>query len=309
MARSVPARAERRLGPRSDRAAARRARDAAGARLRSDGSGRRGHAGACGRDRARGARARRAAERRVRGDGGGERAPLRPGRRRRAAAARARLHPGGAEPLRRRLLGHDPGAPGAGVELLGRARREPDPPPPRLPAGNAPRDAAVPPRVKSGPRVLRSALRHSPLLWARGRARRAAALRGRRAARRRRRCGPEPARLLASDLRGERPAVRGDAAGGGAGRARRARCRGGSAARPGVRDQAARLAVCAVPARGARRRPLVQGLDHSCDLAAPRHSARRGRPGLPARRAARSAPRPARVLGGRLRLQRGPAGW
>ena len=53
------------------------------------------------------------------------------------------------EPLRRRLLGHDPRAAGARVELLGRARRQPDPAPPRLPARHAPGDAAVPARVAS----------------------------------------------------------------------------------------------------------------------------------------------------------------
>ena len=57
-------------------------------------------------------------------------------------------------------------------------RRQPDPPPPRVPARDAPGDAAVPPRVAGGPRLLRPAHRDAPLLRARRSCSRRACLRG-----------------------------------------------------------------------------------------------------------------------------------
>ena len=121
--------------------------------------------------------------------------------------------------------------------------------------------------------------------------------------------GAQPARLLAPDLRRERPRVRGDAPGRGArSPASRGRSRAGAPPRPRLRHQAARLALRAVPPRGALRGPLV-----------PRPRGRRGRGGACSGPSAAAAavfvavvapgrgPGLPRVLGRHRGLQRRPA--
>ena len=258
--------------------------------LRGAGRGGRARARARGRDRARGARARRAAERRAssrwawRASGPTARTAASCSCRSRSTASWRAQSPYGAD-----YSGTILGAPGARVELLGRARRQPDPPPPRLPAGHAPRDAAVPPRVAGGASASSTRAVVTLLFYA---------LVG-RCSRARLPAGGD-ARLAAAGVAALNPLVYWHQIFGAndlvfvamllaavlLARAERQR-RGGGAPRPGVRDEAARLAVRAVPARGARRRPLVPRAGRAGHLAAPRGSARRGRGGLPARRAAR----------------------
>ena len=147
-------------------------------------------------------------------------------------------------------------------EALG---REPHPPPPRLPARHPPPDGAVLPRGARPRRPLRPALRR-PCSSTRSRSSLAARAARRRAAAPHRggRRRPQPARLLAPDLRRERPAVRGPAAGRRAPGPRGPRHRRGRAARPRLRHQAARLALRAVPAL-----LTLRARDRFADLGAP----------------------------------------
>ncbi len=232
----------------------------------------------------------------LRGHGPGDGPTLRPRRGRGPDPPRPRQDPGRPESLRRRLFGLDLGQGSTGLPLLGDLRGESHPAPSRVSARHPPRDDAV---LSGGSRASR-VLRPAPRDPARLRAGRLAGggLRGGSvgAARRRRPRRPEPPRLLAPDLRGQRHHLRGFDPG------RGLPGEGGSTAslRPGpglrLRDQAAGLALRPFPARPPLRGQSLAGSGEP--LRAPSHgrSGRRRYACLPGRGGARGRARPPGLL-------------